>query len=91
MYKVKNYLAPSYVIDLFNERETVYNMRNADALVLPKFNSIKYGKRSLTFYGAKLWNNLPQSIKDSPSLFVFKKNITKWLRELDSIDNILFN
>ena len=91
MYKVKRCLAPSYIVDLFNERQTTYDLRNADALLLPKFKSIKYGKRSLTYYGPKLWNHLPPSIKDSPSVFSFKKNVSKWLRELDSLEQIIFN
>ena len=91
MYKVKRCLAPSYIIDLFSDKEPNYNLRNSDTLAIPKFNSVKYGKRSLSYYGPKLWNKLPASVKESNSLFVFKKNVTKWLRELDSLDQVLFN
>ena len=91
MYKVKKCLAPSYINDLFQVRDSTYNMRNSDAFVIPKYNLVKYGKKSLRFYGPKLWNKLPSTIKESPSLFAFKKNVTKWLMELDSFDHLAFN
>ena len=42
-------------------------MRNENALTLPNFSSIKYGYNSFRYLGAKIWNHLPNVIKDSPS------------------------
>ncbi len=43
-------------------------------LVVPKFKTVKFGKRSLSYDGAFLWNILENSFKLSD----FKCQILKW-------------
>ena len=39
-----------------------------------------YKKYSTKFKGCDIWNNLPTSIKNSKSLYVFKKNIKEYFQ-----------
>ena len=78
MYKCNNSLAPSYLCDLFKSRDSSYNLRDPYKLIQPEFNTIKFGYKSFTYYGSKLWNSLPPDIKGSCSLSIFKKRISKW-------------
>ena len=79
MYKVRKGTAPSYVTELFNLQQSHYEMRDNDKFVLPNYNTISYGKSSLRYFGAKLWNNIPVDIKSSSSLSTFKSSVNKWL------------
>ena len=79
MFKVNRKLAPTYVNELFCRNETPYEMRDSERFSLPKYNTIQFGKNSIRYYGPKLWNNIPVSVKNSPSLSTFKNKVEKWL------------
>ena len=55
MYKIKRNIAPQYLQSLFTLRESKYDMQDTDNFLIPTFSAITYGKRSLKYYGAKLW------------------------------------
>ena len=88
MFKVKSRLAPSYILDLFTNRELPYNVRDNDSFTLQSFNTITYRKKSLKYYGAKLWSNIPAEIRSSVSLSSFKSAITSWLGDVNDLNNI---
>ena len=69
MYKCINNLTPAYLCYLFAPRTLNYYFRNAKKkLMLPKPRT-DYLKRSSSYSGALLWNNLPEEIRTSNSLF----------------------
>ena len=71
MYKCINNLAPAYLCNLFAPRTPNYYFRNAKKkLMLPKPRT-DYLKRSFSYSGALLWNNLPEEIRTSNSLGFF--------------------
>ena len=51
MYKVKHTLLPSYVVDIFEENETRYQLCKQNDFKIPRFQSARYGKHSLRFQG----------------------------------------
>ena len=79
MFKAKNNLLPKYLQDLFNinrDREKRYNLRNSD-FTLPRFNTIKYGKHSLKYFGPFLWSKLTKEERGMESASTFKRRIRK--------------
>ena len=88
MYKVKNNLCPDYLTELFEEKHLTYDMRDNDNFNIPNFKSVKYGKKSLMYYGPKLWSMIPLEIKNAVSLSAFKSAITKWLLHLEDVTNM---
>ena len=63
MYKCINNLAPAYLCNLFAPRTPNYYFRNAKKkLMLPKPRT-DYLKRSFSYSGALLGNNLPEEIR----------------------------
>ena len=60
-----------------------YNIRNADELYVP-YARLDNRKFSIKISGAKLWNVLPNYIKESSSVDVFKQNLRNYL-----IDNMI--
>ena len=78
MFKTLNNRAPEYLRNLFIDRNTHYDLRNAGGkLNLPRPRT-DYLKRSFSYSGAQLWNNLPESIRTIKSLKNFKKAIQNY-------------
>ena len=74
MYKCINNLAPAYLCNLFAPRTPNYYFRNMKKkLMLPK-PTTDYLKRSFSYSGALPWNNLPDEIRTSNSIGLFKRS-----------------
>ena len=81
MYKCINNLAPAYLCNLFAPRTPNYYFRNTKKkLMLPKPRT-DYLKRSFSYSGALLWNNLPEEIRTSNSLGLFKRSSHRWFSD----------
>ena len=78
VYKIVRKECPIYLHDLFTIKNSVYDTRNVFPIALPFYKSIRYGKSTLYYQGAYLWNNMPSETKTSQSLQVFKNNISEW-------------
>ena len=85
MFKAKNNLLPRYLQDLFNlqeKGEKQYKLINSD-VIMPCFNTIKYGKHSVSYLGPFLWSKLSKKERDMNSLNAFKCSISK--RDLSEV------
>ena len=81
MYKCIKHLALAYPCNLFCPKNTNYYFRNAKKkLMLPKPRT-DYLKRSFSYSGALLWNNLPEEIRKSNSLSFFKRSSHRWFSD----------
>ena len=77
MYKTMNDLAPEYLQSLFSQRHSAYNLRNSEGRLTLSKPSTNYLKRSFSYSGAMLWNNLPKNLKNAASVEHFRRNIKK--------------
>ena len=59
MYKRKSKMAPTYLQELFSDREDLYNLSTNDTFHIPHFQTMTYGKKSFRYYGSKLWMHIP--------------------------------
>ena len=83
MYKCINNLAPAYLCNLFAPRTLNYYFCNTKRkLMLPKPKT-DYLKRSFSYSGALLWNNLPEEIRMSNSLSFYKRS-SQWFSDQNS-------
>ncbi len=57
-----------YIRDIFEEKDTIYNLHSTVSLKQPKCNIVTYGLNSFRYKGAKIWNDLPSKIKNSITL-----------------------
>ena len=78
IYKALNGFSPEYMSEIFTVKQVGYNLRNSFILDIPRFQTVKYGKNSVRYAGAALWNQLPNHIKNSNSLKEFKEKIKNW-------------
>ena len=76
IFKTINDLNPPHPKEIFTQNA----IRNPERkrLLVKATNTKRYGTDSLETYRTKIWNCLPQDIKDSSSLFIFKSQINKW-------------
>ncbi len=79
VFKAVNDIGPEYLKKYLTLKDHVYetSLRTFMQFVL-KCKSVKFGKRSLSYEGAFLWNILGNSFKSSESLSDFKRQILKW-------------
>ena len=79
IYKTVNGLAPIIMNTIFEIKDIECNLRNKINFKPRRINSVRYGIDSLTYLGPKIWNIVPEDLKKSESLNVFKTKIKKWI------------
>ena len=69
-----NNYPPEYLSDLFRLRENIKNLRGVKMLQVPKPNTTRYGKNSVTIYLVAItWNKISDTLRSLISLSVFQK------------------
>ena len=80
-YKSTHELSPFYICDLFKFHSSqICNVRSVsnNNMLIKRHNSNIFEK-SLQYVGPRLWNSLPVTIRNSPSLPSFKTGISKFI------------
>ena len=82
MYKTQKGLAPDVFYDLYHSVTELhsYNTRSANKgnLQIPLTN-LRAGVNAISVCGARIWNNIPDNIKQAQSLDVFKRELKEYL------------
>ena len=78
IFKTKNGLNPVIMEDVFNFKNLAYNFRNTETVNRNNVSSVKYGTKTITSLGAKIWKILPNDYKELTSLSTFKSKIKNW-------------
>ena len=79
IYKIKNNLSPQIIQDIFPQEKKIYTLRNKNHLTLSNSKSVSYGIESLRYLGPKIWNMLPDKLKQAASLSTFKAEMKTWI------------
>ena len=79
VYKYLNDLSPDIISDIFKVRESTYNLRNFHIFESQNPRTKKFGLDSIAYRASQLWKNVPEEIRNSTSLPMFKKKIKKVL------------
>ena len=74
MFKTKHGICPTYIPDLYNQQRNQYSLRNSN-FVIPRLNTVTYGKHSIKHLGPTLWHRLPRDITNVINLNHSKKLI----------------
>ena len=86
VYKCVNGLNPKYLNDMLVIRPNADRLRDSSRAIQPRFSSVGFGFKSFKYFGAKLWNVLPITVKRSDNLFIFKDRLTEWCHANRSLD-----
>ena len=72
MFKVKHSFAPVNISDLFNLKNTQYNLQNS-GFALPRFETIKLGRNLMRYVGPLIWSKPPRHLRMIETLNSFLK------------------
>ena len=79
LYKCQNNQAPMYLQRLITEKKIkhpgLHSSKTKLLLEVPSTKRHTFAKRSFSVYGPKLWNTLPNSVKESRTIDPFKRNL----------------
>jgi len=79
MFKAKNKIEPHLLQDIFEASNYQGpTLRGSKYFARPGIKSVKYGERSLQYFGVKLWDQLPQEMQECDKLARFKSFIKTW-------------
>lgn len=80
VYKIINGSVPLYLKNFVKRRSDVHyrSTRNSHNLDIPKCRT-SFAQRSFGYRAIKLWNSLPNNVRESTSLNTFKQSLKTWL------------
>ena len=78
MFKVYNNIAPPIFTEIFNERNSNYQLRHTSHFSVPLVKSVYNGTDSLSFSGSMIWHIVPKELKEAKTISSFKPGIKKW-------------
>ena len=65
-----------------SSKNSVYSLRSGIQLKKPSINTVQFGSESTVYLGAKIWELIPENIKSSKSVNIFKSKIKNWVPEI---------
>ena len=65
--------------NLFQIKETNLNLRKGKTIVSTNVKTTNFGINSLRYLAPKIWEQIPEDIKNCNSLIQFKRKIKKWV------------
>ncbi len=76
-YKALNDLAPAYLTNLLSRYNPTRSLRsqNSGLLVVPRIAKSTKGGRTFSYMAPKLWNSLPENVRGSDTLSLFKSRL----------------
>ena len=77
VYKYLNGLSPDIMSNIFKLKENTYNLIHFHIFESQSPRTTKFGLDSIAYRASQLWKNVPEEIRDSTSLPMFKKKIKK--------------
>ena len=79
MYKVVNNIAPTMVSELFSFSNVNHSLRSDSQFHQPSTNTVWNGQENISYLRSKIWNMVPEEMKEKSSLFAFKREIKQWV------------
>ena len=78
VFKSLHGLNPPCLNDMFTPKQVPYRMRDSSLLEQSRCRTTTFGLRSISYIGAKLWNDLPSYLKETTYLSDFKMILQTW-------------
>ena len=79
IYKVMHDLSPTLMNEIFQLKDSTYNLRKNTTFKTRNVKSVYYGTETISYLGPKIWELVPNEIKNSTTLSIFKSKIKDWI------------
>ena len=67
--------------ELFIVKKSKYNLRNEVVIASNQPSTTKYGINSISHLAPKIWEIIPDEIRSSKTVKIFKDKIKRWIPE----------
>ena len=81
IFKAKNGIAPTIMAELFQFTDKPYNLRSKSILQRTKDCTVYHGTKSISSLAPKIWELIPNDLKEENSVAAFKDKIKKWTND----------
>ena len=78
IFKVYKNLSSPIIADLSNVRQNNCNLRHDFYFAIPYVKTVYHGTEILSNLGPRIWNLVPDKLKQLVDIHAFKKEIKKW-------------
>ena len=78
MFKCVKNISPIFLKNMFAHQDQPYELRGGSKFIQPLVRTTSFGINSFRYEGTKIWNNLPQQIKNANDVKEFKQLIQQW-------------
>ena len=78
VFKCLHKCSPTYITYMLNISASRYDTRGGIKLIQPRVKSTRNGLKSFRYQGAKIWNELPTSVKNTEDVLEFKYRLNEW-------------
>ena len=78
MFKIHRGLPPEVLREIFVSKTSSYNLLRKDTFEKRQVHYLYHGAESLSFLGPKIWELVPEELRQSESLYSFKLKINNW-------------
>jgi len=75
VFRALHSLSPLFPNNYYAIKETKYNFRKKFIIMLPEFNTMRFGRNSIRYQAGKLWNALPSNVTLETELVRFKNAV----------------
>ena len=77
IFKCLNGLGPFYLSEILLPYQPSRTLRSSGAglLKIPQVRTKTYGAAAFSYYGPRLWNSLPESLRAAENVDIFKKRL----------------
>ena len=69
IYNTINDLYPVFMKNALTYKKLPFNLRNSNGIVLPPDRTSQFGTENIRFIGKKVWQMLPDELKESATLY----------------------
>ena len=66
-FKILNKDCPEYLHNLLSYKPSTYNSRRENQAIIPQVNTTRYGIKSFRYEATRIWNSLPNDIRQADS------------------------
>ena len=77
-FKCINNIAPPYIRNLVNIKQSTYSLRYENTLHVPSVRTTTYGQESFSFKAAMVWNGLPNNQRKVSNFREFERLMRTW-------------
>ena len=78
IFKCLTNTSPTFIKDMFRIEDQPYDLRGGSKIIQPLVHSKTFGLKTFRYEGARIWNKLPESMKNANDAHAFKHYINHW-------------